>query len=100
MSCWDDQCPGDAKFSCPSGSAGCDRKMDASGLLNASETCSSRAGLDWAAVATCHKSGAAVLLRDAAVAFEKKWPSHAHSGPFQVPHVLIGGKDVGTNTSV
>merc|ERR1712012_1140322 len=30
--------------------------------------------------------------------FETKWPSHAHSGLYHVPHVLIAGKDIGATT--
>jgi len=100
MSCWDDSCPGDSKWTCPHGATVCECKANASGLESASKTCSETAKLDFAAVSACQKGGAADLLHAAAVAWEEKWPSHAHTGPFQVPHVLIGGKDIGSNTTV
>lgn len=100
MSCWDDTCPGDEPF-CPPGSTACDCDTNAGGIRSAAKRCSEAAKIDFAAVSTCQGTGAAHLLHDAALAFEQKWPTHAHEGErFQVPHVLIGGDDMGSNTTI
>lgn len=100
MSCWDDSCIGDSDFSCPVGSTSCECVSDSSGLEAAAKSCSASAKIDFAAVSACQKGGAADLLHAAAVAWEAKWPEHAHEGAYSVPHVLIGGKDVGSDKTV
>merc|ERR1712070_626882 len=60
------------------------------------EACAASAGIDTSAWSSCaaDKSKVATLQKTAAITFETKWPSHAHSGPFHVPHVLANGKDM------
>lgn len=62
--------------------------------------CATAAGIDFSAMSTCQSgSKVAELQKAAAIKFETKWPTHAHSGMYQVPHVLSNGKDVGTSYS-
>lgn len=98
MGCWDDTCPGDSSFSCPPGATFCECKANATGIKKAASICSAAAKLNFSVVSACQSSGAKKLLHDAAVAFETKWPTHAHAGKYQVPHVLIDGKDISSLT--
>jgi len=51
---------------------------------------------DWASIQSCATGPKADALEMAAAsAFEERFPSHAHSGMFGVPHLFIDGKDLG-----
>lgn len=60
------------------------------------KACAATAGIDSAAFSSCLASSSkvAALKKAAAIKFEAKWPTHAHSGPYHVPHVLANGKDM------
>jgi len=59
---------------------------------NWTSTCAKEAGLDFAAVKSCEAGSLGdSLLHDSAKYFEATFPSHAHSGDFDVPHVYIDG---------
>jgi hypothetical protein len=62
-------------------------------------SCASSAGIDYSAMKTCQSgSRSAELRKAAAIAFENKWPTHAHSGMYQVPHVVANGKDMSSTS--
>jgi hypothetical protein len=72
---------------------------DATGTSEAKATsCAKTAGLDIKEITSC-ESGAKgdALQLEAAEYFETRFPTHAHSGMFEVPHLFINGKDVGQN---
>jgi glutaredoxin len=72
---------------------------DAQGSSEAkAKTCSKQVGFDFKEVSACNSGpkGEALQLA-AAEAFEKRFPSHAHRGMFEVPHIFINGKDIGTD---
>ena len=74
---------------------GCWDDSSASPASKAS-SCAVEAGLDFAAVKTCH-SGAenAQLLAAAKIKFASKWPQYTKSGgPYHVPHVVVAGTDM------
>jgi glutaredoxin len=62
------------------------------------KACSKQVGFDFSAVSACNSGpkGEALQLA-AAEAFEKRFPTHAHNGMFEVPHIFINGQDIGTN---
>jgi len=73
---------------------------DASGTSQAKATaCAKTAGLDIASITKCATGDKAEALQlVAAEYFEKRFPTHAHGGMFQVPHVFIQGKEVEQDT--
>jgi len=59
-------------------------------------TCASAVSLDMDTISACHSSGKAEALELAAAEyFEQRFPSHAHSGMYDVPHLFIDGKELG-----
>jgi hypothetical protein len=70
---------------------------DATGTSEAKATaCAKTTGLDMAKISTCAAGAQGERLQlSAAKYFEQRFPTHAHSGMFQVPHVFINGKDIG-----
>merc|ERR1712080_693776 len=62
--------------------------------------CASIAGIDYIAMQTCQSgSRSAELRKAAAIKFENKWPTHAHSGMYHVPHVVANGEDLSTSST-
>jgi len=58
------------------------------------KSCAAEVKLDWDTISTCVQgSQAAKLQLDAAVYFEERFPSHAHSGIFHVPNIVIDGEE-------
>jgi len=57
--------------------------------------CAATVGFDWDRVTSCHDGPKGDSLQlTAASAFEKRFPSHAHSGIFDVPHIFISGQEL------
>jgi len=109
----------DTSYSCPDEGAGCPMTTGVVCALDAAKTtkqkadfiicwddsqdakaCTTTAGIDSAAFSSCQASSSKVsaLKKAAAIKFEAKWPTHAHSGPYHVPHVLANGKDMDSTT--
>lgn len=66
-------------------------------IQQAAQNCSDQAKLNFTAISSCQasKSGVDKLLSDAAATFAKMWPNHTlPSENYEVPHVLIDGKEV------
>eukprot|EP00966_Prymnesium_polylepis_P215927 4998950-Prymnesium_polylepis.1 len=58
--------------------------------------CAKSVSLDMDEITACHSGIKAESLQLAAAKyFEQRFPSHAHSGIFDVPHVFVDGKDLG-----
>jgi glutaredoxin len=72
---------------------------DATGDAEAkAKTCAAAGKLDFDAISKCNSGSKAEDLELAAAKyFEQRFPTHAHSGMFMVPHVFINGKDIGEN---
>lgn len=59
------------------------------------KSCASEAKLDWDPIARCaHGSQGAQLQQKAAEYYEEHNPVYAHNGTFNIPHCIIGGKNV------
>lgn len=68
-------------------------------LPTRAQACVVEANLNWSNVSACQNGEqVARLQKAAAIKFETKWPSHAHSGKYQVPHVIVADKEVGART--
>ena len=60
------------------------------------QKCATAQGLDMAAITACESGSKGEDLQQAAAEyFETTFPSHAHSGMFQVPHIFVNGVDQG-----
>ena len=60
------------------------------------KSCAATVKLDFEPISKCATSDKAEALELAAAEyFEKRFPTHAHSGIFMVPHVFINGKELG-----
>lgn len=74
-----------------------DSQPDTTSSEQKARKCAKAAGLqNWDSISSCATGDKAEALELAAAsAFEKRFPSHAHSGIFGVPHLFIDGKDLG-----
>ena len=62
--------------------------------------CAKQVGLDFGPISECQSGTKGNDLQLAAAEyFEKRFPDHAHTGIFGVPHVFINGYDIGTDRS-
>ena len=60
------------------------------------QKCATAQGLDMATITACESGSKGEDLQQAAAEyFEETFPSHAHSGMFQVPHIFVNGVDQG-----
>jgi len=76
-----------------------EESSDQSDLPTRAQACVAEANLNWSNVSACQNGEqVARLQKAAAIKFETKWPSHAHSGKYHVPHVIVADKDVGAST--
>jgi len=73
---------------------------DSTGTLeDRTAACAKAVGLDMASITACQSGAKGEALQVAAAeAFEKRFPTHAHSGMFEVPHLFINGAEVGINS--
>merc|ERR1712039_729454 len=65
-------------------------------IQQAAKNCSDQAKLNFTAISSCQASNSSVdkLLSNAAATFAKMWPGHTKpSENYEVPHVLIAGKE-------
>jgi len=78
LSCWDDANP---------------ETVDKA--EQAAKKCSKSVGFDFDAISSCNSGAKGLDLQlVAAEWFEKRFPTHAHSGIFGVPHIFINGKEL------
>ena len=58
------------------------------------KTCAAQAQLDWTTIEDCHGGSLVAQLQDAdAEYFEQRFPTHAHSGIYYVPHIFVDGEE-------
>ena len=62
--------------------------------------CAKSVSIDFAEVSACQSGDKGDALQVAAAKyFEQRFPSHAHSGMFGVPHLFIDGEDLGVGVT-
>lgn len=73
---------------------------ESSGTISSrAKKCVAKTSIKWSAVEACATGSDGKALQLAATEyFEKTFPSHAHAGHFQVPHIFVDGKDQLQNT--
>jgi hypothetical protein len=60
------------------------------------KACAETAGLNFGPISTCQSGTKGDELQVAAATyFEQRFPTHAHSGIFGVPHLFLNGEDLG-----
>jgi len=63
-------------------------------LSKRAESCSSEANLDFSQVSSCQSgSKGQDLLASAQAWFTNRFPEHATSGPYHVPHIYVAGSE-------
>ena len=70
---------------------------DATGTSEAkAKECAKAASIDFSDISACQSGDKGEALQLAAAKyFEGRFPTHAHSGRFGVPHLFIDGEDLG-----